>query len=44
VARKSETIIPDPLTGAALGEYLKKLSASYEVLIKEAGLYKSEKK
>ena len=44
VARKTETIIPAPLTGAALGDYLKKLSASYEVLIKEAGLYKSEKK
>jgi len=44
VARKSETIIPEPLTGAALGDYLRKLAASYEVLIKEAGLYKSEKK
>jgi tripartite-type tricarboxylate transporter receptor subunit TctC len=44
VAKKSETIIPEPLTGAALGDYLRKLSASYETLIKEAGLYKSEKK
>jgi tripartite-type tricarboxylate transporter receptor subunit TctC len=44
VARKSETIVPEPLTGPALAEYLKKLNASYEALIKEAGLYKSEKK
>ena len=44
VAKKSETIVPEPLTGSALGDYLKKLNASYEVLIKEAGLYKSEKK
>jgi len=44
VAKKSETIVPEPLTGAALADYLKKLNASYEVLIKEAGLYKSEKK
>jgi tripartite-type tricarboxylate transporter receptor subunit TctC len=44
VARKSETIVPEPLTGATLGNYLKKLNANYEQLIKEAGLYKSEKK
>jgi tripartite-type tricarboxylate transporter receptor subunit TctC len=45
VAKKSETIIPEPLlTGTALGDYLRKLNASYEALIKEAGLYKSEKK
>jgi tripartite-type tricarboxylate transporter receptor subunit TctC len=44
VAKKSETIVPEPITGAALGDFLKKLSASYEQLIKEAGLYKSEKK
>lgn len=44
VAKKTETIIPEPLTGPALADYLKKLNASYEQLIKEAGLYKSEKK
>ena len=44
VARKSEVTIGDPLTGAALGESLKKVSGHYEEMIKEAGLYKSEKK
>lgn len=33
-----------PLTGKAFVDYLKKTSATYEELIKEAGLYKSEKK
>lgn len=44
VAKKNELITRDPLTGAALGEYLKKLNASFEELIKEAGLYKSDAK
>ncbi len=33
-----------PLTGRPLADYLKKTSATYEDLIKEAGLYKSGKK
>jgi tripartite-type tricarboxylate transporter receptor subunit TctC len=44
VARKNETIVGEPLTGQALADYVKKLNASYEQLIKEAGLYKSERK
>ena len=44
VARKSETIIGDSLTGPALTDFLRKLNVSYEAMIKEAGLYKSEKK
>ncbi|MBP1747446.1 MAG: hypothetical protein H6Q54_2061, partial [Deltaproteobacteria bacterium] len=32
------------LTGKPLFDYLKKTSATYEELIKEAGLYKGEKK
>jgi hypothetical protein len=44
VARKNETIVGDLLTGQALADYVKKLNANYEQLIKEAGLYKSEKK
>jgi tripartite-type tricarboxylate transporter receptor subunit TctC len=44
VAKKSETIVPEPLTGDALADYLRKLNASYEQMIREAGLYKFEKK
>lgn len=44
VARKSELIHGDRLTGQALTEYLRKVGANYEALIKEAGLYKSDKK
>ena len=44
VARKSELIAGDRLTGQALAEYLRKVSVNYEALIKEAGLYKSQKK
>jgi hypothetical protein len=44
LARKSEVIVGESLTGPALADHLKKLNASYEQLIKEAGLYKSEKK
>lgn len=35
---------PQPMTGKAFTDYLKKTSDTYEELIKEAGLYKSEKK
>jgi tripartite-type tricarboxylate transporter receptor subunit TctC len=44
VAKKSETIIGDSLTGSALTDFLRKLNVSYEQMIKDAGLYKSEKK
>ncbi len=44
VARKSEAAVGEPLTGQVLTDYLRKVSANYEELIKEAGLYKSEKK
>jgi len=33
-----------PMTGKPLFDYLKKTSATYETLIKEVGMYKSEKK
>ncbi len=39
-----QELAPQPLTGKAFSDYLKKTSATYEELIKEAGLYKSEKK
>ena len=44
VARKSEVTLGEPLVGTALADNLKKANASYEELIKEAGLYKTEKK
>lgn len=44
VARKSEVTVGEPLTGQALADWLRKVSANYEALIKEAGLYKGEKK
>ena len=44
VARKNELILDEPITGQALADYMKKLSARYEELIKDAGLYKTEKK
>lgn len=44
VARKSEVTVGEPLMGQALADWLKKVGANYEELIKEAGLYKSEKK
>jgi tripartite-type tricarboxylate transporter receptor subunit TctC len=44
VARKNETIVGDALSGQPLADFMKKLNASYEQLIKEAGLYKSERK
>lgn len=44
VARKSEVTVGAPLTGPALADWLKRVGANYEELIKAAGLYKSEKK
>ena len=44
VARKTELIHGDPLTGRELMEYLRKVGANYEQLIKESGLFKSQKK
>ncbi len=39
-----QELAPQPMTGKAFTDYLKKTSDTYEELIKEAGLYKSEKK
>ncbi len=39
-----QELAPQPMTGNSFFEYLKKTSATYEELIKEAGLYKSQKK
>jgi tripartite-type tricarboxylate transporter receptor subunit TctC len=44
VARKNELIVGDRLSGQALADHLRKVSANYEGLIKEAGVYKGEKK
>jgi tripartite-type tricarboxylate transporter receptor subunit TctC len=44
VARKNELITDEPITGPALADSLRKISANYEQLIRDAGLYKSEKK
>lgn len=44
VAKKTELIFGDRLTGRELLENLRKVSANYEALIKEAGLYKGKKK
>lgn len=41
---QDQELAPQPLAGKPLFDYLKKTSATYEELIKEAGLYKSEKK
>lgn len=43
VAQDQELLVR-PMTGKPLFDYLKKTSATYEELIKEVGLYKSEKK
>ncbi len=43
VAADQELLV-QPMTGKPLIDYLKKTSASYEELIKEVGLYKSERK
>jgi len=39
-----QELAPQPMTGKAFTDYLKKTSDTYEDLIREAGLYKSEKK
>jgi len=44
VARKTELIIGERLTGQELAAYLRKVGGNYETLIKEAGLHKSQKK
>jgi tripartite-type tricarboxylate transporter receptor subunit TctC len=44
VAKNQELLLTDPLTGKALNDYLRKCYFSYEQFIKEAGIYKSEKK
>jgi tripartite-type tricarboxylate transporter receptor subunit TctC len=44
VAKKNELIIREPLTGDALRDFLKKCYDDYEKLIKEASIYKMEKK
>ena len=44
VARKTELIVGERLTGRELMEYLRKVGTNYEALIKEAGLDKSQKK
>jgi len=44
VAEEQEMLYADPLTGEALLNYLKKWYGLYEVFIKEAGIYKSERK
>lgn len=41
---EDQELVPSPMTGKPLYDYLKKTSATYEELIKEAGLHKSEKK
>lgn len=44
VAKRTELIFGDRLTGRELMENLRKVSANYETLIKDAGLYKGQKK
>jgi tripartite-type tricarboxylate transporter receptor subunit TctC len=44
VARKNETIVGEAVVGQALADYMKKLNGHYEQLIKDAGLYKGERK
>jgi tripartite-type tricarboxylate transporter receptor subunit TctC len=44
VAEKNELILREPLTGDALKDFLKKCYDDYEKLIKEAGIYKMERK
>ncbi len=44
VATKNELILREPLTRDALRNYLKKCYDDYEKLIKEAGIYKMERK
>ncbi len=44
VAEKNELLSTEPLTGKSLNDYLKKANLSYEQSIKEAGIYKMERK
>jgi tripartite-type tricarboxylate transporter receptor subunit TctC len=44
MARKTEAAVGAPLTGQALADWLRKVGANYGELIKEAGLYKGQKK
>ena len=44
VAEDNELIMREPLTGKALNDYLRKTYLSYETFIKEAGIYKIDKK
>jgi len=41
---QEQEFAPQPLTGKSFFDYLKKIDSTYEVLIKEAGLYKSGRK
>ena len=43
-ARKHELLVGERLTGAALLEEMRKVSARYEALTKDAGIHKSQKK
>ena len=43
-AKRYELIATEPLTGKALVDYLARTSARYEQLVKEAGIYKIERK
>ena len=42
VARQHELLLGEPLAGVALMEEMRKVSARYETLIKEAGIHKSQ--
>jgi tripartite-type tricarboxylate transporter receptor subunit TctC len=44
VSKNQGLTIVDPLTGKDLHEYLRKWNALYEQYIKEAGIYKIERK
>ena len=44
VAEKNELILREPLTGKSLNDFLKKCYDEYEQFIKEAGIYKMERK
>ncbi len=44
VAKDQELLLTEPLTGKALNDYLKKCYLLYERFIKDAGIYKMERK
>jgi tripartite-type tricarboxylate transporter receptor subunit TctC len=44
VAKEQELLLTEPLTGQALNDYLKKCYLLYETFIKDAGIYKIERK